>query len=88
MEKQKQAKRKQKVFEDKASKAVFMKGAKFLLASLPLLFLSPIVVTIGFKALRKDGTFLVLVLGCFLTALTVVLVAQAFRLILRSLFAK
>ena len=66
-------KKKQKVFENQASKAVFMKGIKYLGVSLPLLFASPIVVTIGFKALRKDGAYFL---------------AQAFRLILRSMFKK
>ena len=88
MDQEKTSKKKQKVFEDQAAKAVFMKGVKYLAISLPLLFVSPLVVTIGFKALRKDGTYFPLILGCFLTLLTVVIVAQAFRLILRSMFKK
>jgi len=80
--------RKESVFKDLESKKLFQKGMKYLALSLPLLFFSPIIVTIGFKALRKDNSYWLLVLGCFLTALTVVLVAQAFRLILKSLFAR
>jgi len=80
--------RKESVFKDLESKKLFQKGMKYLALSLPLLFFSPIIVTIGFKALRKDNSYWLLVLGCFLTVLTVVLVAQAFRLILKSLFAR
>ncbi len=81
-------KRKEKIFKDSQAKSVFQKGMKYLALSLPLLFFSPIVVTIGFKALRKDQSYWLLILGCFLVLLTVVLVSQAFRLILKSLFAR
>ena len=81
-------KRKEKIFKDDKAKSVFQKGMKYLALSLPLLFFSPIVVTIGFKALRKDQSYWLLILGCFLVLLTVVLVSQAFRLILKSLFAR
>jgi hypothetical protein len=81
-------KRKEKIFSDPQAKSVFQKGMKYLGISLPLLFASPIVVTIGFKMLRRDQGYWLLVLGCFLTVLTIVLVSQAFRLILKSLFAR
>ena len=80
--------RKENIFKDSQAKSVFQKGMKYLALSLPLLFFSPIVVTIGFKALRKDQSYWLLILGCFLVLLTVVLVSQAFRLILKSLFAR
>lgn len=67
---------------------VFKKGIKFLALSLPLLFLSPIVITVGFKMISKGAGFWMLVLGCMLALLTIGLVTQAFRLILKSLFAK
>jgi len=67
---------------------VFQKGMKYLALSLPLLFISPIVVTVGFKALRRDDSYGLLILGCFLVVLTVVIVSQGFRLLLKSLFAR
>ena len=81
-------KRKEKFFSDPEAKSMFMKGMKYLAISLPLLFASPIVVTIGFKMVRRDQGYWLLLLGCFLVLLTVVLVSQAFRLILKSLFAR
>ena len=79
-------KERSKVFENENTKRIFRKGIKFLAYALPLLFLSPIVVTIGFKTINKSGSYLILVLGCLLTLFTIILVTQAFRLILKSLF--
>ena len=76
-----------KVFKDTETKKTYQKGLKFLAASLPLLFASPIVVTIGFKSLNKGNGYLLLVLGCLMTIFTIGLVTQAFRLILKALFS-
>jgi len=78
----------QKTFESKKSKSIFQKGLKYLAIALPLLFVSPILITIGFKALSKSNNYLILILGCILAILTIGLVAQAFRIILKALFAK
>jgi len=85
---QKNSIQKQKVFEDTASKTIFKKGLKYLAIALPLLFLSPIIVTIGFKALNNEKGYFLLVLGCIMIMATIGLVIQAFRLILKSLFNK
>jgi len=76
----------QKIFENNETKKIFQKGLKFLALALPLLFASPVIVTIGFKALNRGSGYIVLLLGCVMTLFTIVLVIQAFRLILRSLF--
>ena len=81
-------KRKENIFSDPQAKSVFQKGMKYLAISLPLLFASPIVITVGFKMVQRDNGYWILILGCFLTVLTIVLVSQAFRLILKSLFAR
>jgi len=75
-------------FENQEIKKLFKKGITYLAIALPLLFLSPIVITIGFKALNKSNNFIVLILGCILAIFTIALVTQAFRLILKSLFYK
>ncbi len=78
----------QKTFESKKSKSIFQKGIKYLAIALPLLFISPILITIGFKAVSKSDNYLILILGCILAILTIGLVTQAFRIILKALFAK
>lgn len=79
---------KQKVFENTESKSLFSKGIKYLAIALPLLFISPIIITIGFKALSKSNNYWVLIIGCLLAISTIILVAQSFRIILKALFAK
>jgi len=78
----------QEVLENASAKKLLKNGFKYLAISLPFLFLSPVIVTIGFKALRNDKGYFLLVLGCFLMLFTVVMVILAFRLILKSLFNK
>ena len=39
--------------ENKEPKSLLNTGLKYLAISLPLLFISPIVITIGFKAIKK-----------------------------------
>ena len=88
MKGQREIKREEQVFDNEDTKKIFRKGMKFLAIALPLLFGSPIVVTIGFKIINKGGNYIVLILGCLLTVITIALVTQAFRLILKSLFNK
>ncbi len=78
----------QTTFKDETSKSLFQKGIKYLAIALPLLFISPITITIGFKAINKSNNYFVLIIGCILAILTIVMVTQAFRLILKSLFNK
>lgn len=47
-------------------KTTFGGALKYLLLALPLLFAAPIVITIGFKALHKDNSYLLLILGIIL----------------------
>lgn len=75
-----------KIFDNQKDKKLFQTGLKYLAGALPLLFGSPIIVTIGFKAINKGNGPLVLIIGCVLVIFTIALVTQAFRLILKSLF--
>lgn len=86
MKEQVDPKNKSKIFDTSETKALFQKGLKFLALALPLLFASPVLITIGFKALNKGNGYLILVLGCILALFTIALVTQAFRLILKALF--
>jgi len=86
MKEQQDTDQQNKIFDNSDTKKLFQKGLKFLALALPLLFASPILITIGFKALNKGDGYLVLVLGCLLSIFTIALVTQAFRLILKALF--
>ena len=69
-------------------KSLLKTGIKYLAISLPLLFISPILITIGFKAIKKSDNYLVIILGVFLAVFTILLIVQAFRKILKSLFSR
>ena len=86
MNSQKNSTEKQDIFENTPAKKTFKNGIKYLAIALPFLFLSPIIVTIGFKAINSGKGYFLLVLGCFLLLFTIFLMIQAFRLILKSLF--
>ncbi len=83
-----QKKQREAIFENEESKKMFRNALKYLALALPLLFASPIVVTIGFKIINKGGSYITLILGCIMTLVTIVLVTQAFRHIIKSLFNK
>ena len=76
------------VLQSTSSSPLFSKGIKYLAIALPLLFISPILITMGFKAITKDQNYILLIIGCVLAVFTIVLVTQAFRIILKALFAK
>ena len=72
--------------DDEDSSYLLKSGIKYLAISLPLLFISPILITYGFKAIKKNDNYFMIVLGFFLAIFTITLVVQAFRKILKSLF--
>ena len=79
---------KEDVLQSNSSKSVFNKGMMYLAIALPLLFISPVVITMGFKAINRDNNYILLIIGCILAIFTIALVTQAFRVILKALFAK
>lgn len=79
---------KEDVLQSTSSRSIFNRGMKYLAIALPLLFISPILITMGFKAINKDKNYILLIIGCILAVFTIVLVTQAFRVILKALFSK
>ncbi|NNC70471.1 MAG: hypothetical protein HKN90_06595 [Flavobacteriaceae bacterium] len=71
-----------------AKKIPVSKGLKYLGLALPLLFGAPIVVTIGFKALARDNSYLILVVGILLAILAMLVTAKGVTTIMKSLFQK
>lgn len=69
-------------------KTPISKGLKYLGLALPLLFGAPIMVTIGFKALAKDNSYLILITGIILAILAILITAKGISSIMKSLFEK
>lgn len=68
------------------SKNFLKQGLVKFLYALPLLFGGPIVTTIGFKAIKKDGNYLFLIIGVILSLAAIILLALAVKRILQHLF--
>ena len=72
----------------KSNKVPISKGLKYLALALPLLFGAPIVITIGFKALRKDGYYFILIIGIVLALIAMIMTALGVKYVTKSFFDK
>ena len=72
----------------KNNKPSFANAFKFLALALPFLFIAPIVITIGFKALKKDGAYLILFLGIILALVAMIITAMGIIKVSRYIFDK
>lgn len=68
-----------------SNKDIIVKGIKFLGAALPLMLIGPVVLTIGYKALR-DENYLWISLGIILSFTAVVLAFIGVKTILNGFF--
>ncbi len=72
----------------KKNKPTLFNAFKHLAIALPLLFIAPIVITIGFKALKKDGDFMLLIIGLFSGIIAITITAFGLIKVSRALFDK
>ena len=68
------------------NKNYLKQGFSYFLYALPLLFGGPVVLTIGFKAIKKDDNYLFFILGALLSIAAMVMLALAVKRILQHLF--
>lgn len=69
-------------------KKELVRGLKFELGALPLLLIAPILITIGFKAIKQQNNYLFLIAGIILAITAVILGFLGIRIILNALFNK
>ena len=72
----------------KNNKTSFANAFKYLALALPFLFIAPIVITIGFKALKKDGSYMLLLLGVLLALAAMIITAMGVINVSRYIFDK
>jgi len=65
-----------------------VRGLKYELGALPLLLAAPILITIGFKAIKQQNNYLFLIAGIILAIAAIVLGFLGIRIILNALFNK
>ena len=63
-----------------------VRGIKYELIALPLLILAPILITIGFKALKLQNNFLWLIVGIILAIVAIILGFIGIKIILNAFF--
>ena len=69
-------------------KKQLVKGLKYELGALPLLLTAPILITIGFKAIKQQNNYLFLIAGIVLAIIAIVIGFLGIRIILIALFNK
>jgi len=63
-----------------------LKGLKYELIALPLLVLGPILITIGYKAIKLEQNYLWLILGIAIATTAIILGFLGIRIILNAFF--
>ena len=63
-----------------------VRGLKYELIALPLLLLAPILITIGFKAIKLQNNYLWLIIGIVLAISAIILGFIGIRIILNAFF--
>ena len=64
------------------------KGLNYLFGALPLFFISPILLNIGFSAIKKDQNYLFITLGILVSLGALFVFAYGFKSVLGALFSK
>ncbi len=63
-----------------------IRGLKYELAAFPLLILGPILITIGFKAIKQQHNYLWLIIGTLVALTAIILGFLGIRIILNAFF--
>jgi NADH:ubiquinone oxidoreductase subunit K len=70
------------------NKQELVRGLKYELGALPLLIIAPILITIGFKAIKKQDNYLILIVGVIFAITAIIIGFVGIRIILNALFNK
>lgn len=63
-----------------------VRGIKYEVAALPLLLIAPVLITIGFKAIKLENNYIWLIVGIVFGILAIVLGFIGIRIILNAFF--
>ena len=69
-------------------KKELVRGLKYELAALPLLLAAPIIITIGYKAIKQQQNYIYIIIGIILAITAIVLGFLGLKIILDALFNK
>ena len=66
----------------------YKKGFQYVFGAIPLFFLAPIVINIGFSAIKKDENYVFLAIGTLIALGGIALVFAGIKHLLNALFVK
>lgn len=69
-------------------KKELLRGLKYELIALPLLFLAPVLITIGYKAIDKQQNYIWLIAGIIIATAAIIMGYLGIRIILNAFFNK
>lgn len=62
------------------------KGLKFIFGAIPLIIFAPVMINIGFSAIKKDDNYIFIVIGFIAAIAAIGLVINGIRVVLKSMF--
>lgn len=74
--------------EHKTDRKLLAKGVKYLMITLPLMFLGPLVINSSFKNQGHPLYYVILGLGCLICLTSMLLFFKGLQTIIKSLFSK
>jgi hypothetical protein len=66
----------------------YKKGFKYIFGAIPLFFLAPIVINIGFSAIKKDQNYIFIAIGGSIAFGAIALVFRGIKHLLNTMFEK
>lgn len=70
------------------NKKELVRGLKYELIALPLMVIAPILITIGFKAIKLSNNYIWLILGIIIAVVAIILGFIGIKIILNAFFDK
>lgn len=67
-------------------KFLLRKGLKYIFGSIPLVVFAPIILNIGFSAIKKDDNYVFIIIGFLAAVSAIALVMNGIRIILKAMF--
>lgn len=68
------------------NKSELARGIKYELGALPLLILGPVLITMGYKAVKLQNNYLLLIIGILVAIAAMFLIFKGILIILNALF--
>ena len=69
-----------------SNKSELTRGIKYELGALPLLILGPVLITMGFKAIKQNNNYILLIIGIIIASIAIILMVKGIKIMLDAFF--